>query len=45
VTINNNFNEFNLYIKDLGAEVDETGRVIIANPKPELLEIIKKSKG
>ena len=45
VTINNNFNEFNLYIKDLGAEVDETGRVIIANPKPELLEVIKKSKG
>jgi hypothetical protein len=45
VTINNNFNEFNLYIKDLGAELDDKGRVVIPNPKPELLEIIKKSKG
>ena len=34
VNITQNFNEFNLFIKDLGAEINEKGEVVIKNPKP-----------
>lgn len=39
----NNYNDFNMYIQDLGAkEID--GKVVIEKPKPELIELLRKKK-
>jgi len=41
VTITQNYNEMNMFIADLGAKI-ENGKVIIDNPRPELLEVLTK---
>jgi len=41
VNIQTNNNEFNMFIADLGAKVKD-GKVVIENPKPELIEVLKR---
>ena len=41
VNVTQNFNEFNMFLKDIGAVVED-GKVVIKKPKPELIELLTK---